>query len=248
VPFTLSHPAAVWLLRGTRLPVAALVAGSMAPDLPMFLRVRGAYDFTHSPLGAVTADLAVSLVGVACWFALLRDPVVDLCPAGLRGRFTATARYTAGQWRLAVPAAVLGTVTHLTWDSFTHAGRWGARHVGWLHQAHGGHSGAEWAQYGSSVLGLVLVALWALLTVARLPRSARPATVPALGVRALAVVVLVTVGSGVAAAITTAAPGPGHWLAQAAVVGTMMMVFSVLVVAGLWQVATSRPGDATLGP
>jgi hypothetical protein len=36
MPFTLSHPAAVLPLAGTGFPVAALVAGSMAPDVPMF--------------------------------------------------------------------------------------------------------------------------------------------------------------------------------------------------------------------
>jgi hypothetical protein len=240
MPFTLAHPAAVWPLTRTRLPVAAMVAGSVAPDLPMFAGLRGAYGFTHSPLGAVTADLAMSVIGVALWFALLRDPLVDLGPAALRERFRASARYGAREWRLVVPAAVLGTVTHLTWDSFTHDGRWGARHVAWLHELHGSHTGASWAQYGCSAAGIVVVVLWAGLAVRRLPRTVRPARVPALGVRALTALLVLTVGSGVAAAITTAAPGPGHWLAQAAVVGTIMLVFGVLVVAGLWQVATSR--------
>ncbi|MFL6062807.1 MAG: DUF4184 family protein [Marmoricola sp.] len=240
MPFTLAHPAAIWPLSRTRLPVAAMVAGSVAPDLPMFASLRGAYGFTHSPLGAVTADLAMSVLGVAFWFTVLRDPLVDLCPAALRDRFAASARYGTREWRLVVPAAVLGTVTHLTWDSFTHDGRWGAAHVTWLHQVHGSHTGASWAQYGSSAFGLAVVALWAVLVVRRLARTPRPATVPALGSRALAVVLAVTVTSGVAAAITTAAPGLGHWLAQAAVVGTIMMALGVLVVAGMWQVATHR--------
>jgi len=240
MPFTLAHPAAVWPLTRTRLPVAAMVAGSVAPDLPMFASLRSTYGFTHSPLGAVTADLAMSVLGVALWFAVLRDPLVDLCPAALRERFTPSARYGAAAWRLVVPAAILGTVTHLTWDSFTHDGRWGARHVAWLHQVHGAHTGASWAQYGCSAAGMAVVALWAVLAVRHLPRAARPATVPGLGVRALSAVLLVAVISGVTAAFTTAAPGAGHWLAQAAVVGTIMVVLGVVVVAALWQVAVAR--------
>jgi hypothetical protein len=36
VPLTLSHPAAALPLRRLGLPTAALVAGSMAPDVPLF--------------------------------------------------------------------------------------------------------------------------------------------------------------------------------------------------------------------
>jgi hypothetical protein len=36
VPYTLSHPAAVLALGRTRLPMAAMVFGSVVPDFPMF--------------------------------------------------------------------------------------------------------------------------------------------------------------------------------------------------------------------
>ncbi|MFL6160545.1 MAG: DUF4184 family protein [Marmoricola sp.] len=240
MPFTLSHPAAVLLLRRTPLPVAAMVAGSMAPDVPMFVQERGFYGLTHSLVGVVTVDLVMGVVAVAFWFGLLRDPLVDLCPAAVRERLAATARYDARQWRLVVPAVVSGSLTHVAWDSFTHHGRWGAEHVPWLRDEHHGHYGAEWAQFGSSVLGLVVVALWAVVLVRRLPREPRPATVPQLGVRALSVVAVLTVASGLAAGLTTTLPGPGYLVSQAAVVGTMIMVFSLLVVVGTWQVVVSR--------
>jgi len=239
VPFTLAHPAAVLLLRGTPFPVAAMVAGSMSPDVPMFLRLRGFYDLTHSPVGVLTVDLAMSFVAVTFWFALLRDPLVDICPAPVRERLAATARYDRRQWALVAPAAILGALTHITWDAFTHTGRWGVRWIDWLGQVHHGHTGADWAQFGSSIGGLAVVAAWALVAVSRLPRAPRPPTVPALGSKALAVVVALTAASGVAAAMATAAPGLGHWLAQASVVGTMILAFSVVVVAGLWQALAS---------
>ncbi|HEX4189812.1 MAG TPA: DUF4184 family protein [Marmoricola sp.] len=247
MPFTLAHPAAVLLVRGTPLPVSAMVAGSMAPDAPMFVKDRGGYDFTHSLAGVFTVDLALSVLGVAVWFALIRDPLLDLMPAVVRERLPATARYTRSQWLLAVPAVVVGSLTHVAWDSFTHNGRWGARHVTWLHQLHHGHSGAEWAQYGCSVLGLLVVAAWAVITVARLPRVPRPATVSWLGVRALTVVLVLTVASGTAAALTARSPGLGAALGQAAVVGTIIGVFGILVAAGLWQAQVSRRRTSVAG-
>ena len=41
MPFTLAHPAVVLPLRGLGLPMTALVAGSMAPDLPQMLGFSG---------------------------------------------------------------------------------------------------------------------------------------------------------------------------------------------------------------
>lgn len=92
MPFTLSHPAAVLpLLRPPFVPVA-LVAGAMAPDVPYFLGTLGiplsAGDWyepflnattSHSPLGALTVSLPVTLALAAGWL-LLRGPVTELLP------------------------------------------------------------------------------------------------------------------------------------------------------------------------
>lgn len=241
MPFTLAHPAAVLLLRRTPFPVAAMVAGSMAPDVPMFVQLRGFYDLTHSLFGVLTVDLAMSVFAVVFWFALLRDPLVDISPAPVRERLEPTARYGPAQWKLVVPATILGSLTHIVWDAFTHHGRWGVRAVDWLGQLHHGHYGSEWAQYTSSVFGLTIVGAWGLVGLRARARRPRPVTVPALGTRASVLVAALTLFSGVAAAITTAAPGLRYWLAQAAVVGTIIMGFAFLVVAGLWQVLSSLP-------
>jgi hypothetical protein len=240
VPFTLSHPAAVWLFRGAPLPLTAVVAGSMAPDTPMFVRVRGAYDLTHSLLGVFTVDVAISVFAVVFWFGLIRDPLVDLCPAYVRDRLEPTVRYSRRQWQLVVPAVILGSLTHVAWDAFTHINRWGYQHISWLRETHGGHVGYDWTQYGSSVFGLGVVAIWAVVELRRRAPRPRPATVPGLGIRALVVVVAITTAAGVAAAFTTAPPGFGSMLAQAAVVGTLIMVFCILTVAGIWQAQTNR--------
>ena len=57
---------------------------------------------------------------------------------------------------------VVGTVTHLVWDSFTHAGRWGVEVVPWLHTEHLGLPGYKWAQFASGLLGLAVIVIWCL--------------------------------------------------------------------------------------
>lgn len=243
MPFTLAHPAAVLLLRRTPLPVAAMVAGSMSPDVPVFFKAYGRpYHLTHSAAGVLSVDLVLGLLGVWFWFAFLRAPVVDLLPGIVRERVTPRARYGRSQWTLAVPAVVLGSTTHVVWDLFTHHDRWGVRHLAWLHHQHGAHPGFKWAQFGSSVVGLTVVACWVLWVLRRLPRRQRPVAVPELGTRVLAGVLVLTIGSGAAVATATAEPGLGHWLAQAAVVGTILLGFALLALAAVWQLLARRAG------
>ncbi|UMG93240.1 DUF4184 family protein [Nocardioides sp. TF02-7] len=200
MPVTLAHPAAVLPLGRLGLPMAALVAGSMAPDLPVFLQSWGAYGVTHSAVGVVTVDVVVAMVALVAWSVVARDAVVDMAPDRARSRLEPWVRPTRREWLLAVPAACLGAATHVVWDAFTHPGRWGPRHVEWLHNDHAGLPGSKWLQYASGVVGLAVVA-WAALRHLRsraprpgprAPRVLPPATLPA----AVAGAALVGLSSG----------------------------------------------------
>jgi hypothetical protein len=57
-------------------------------------------------------------------------------------------------------ALVVGAATHVLWDEFTHPGRWGTQHIGALRTDWAGLAGYRWAQYGSGVLGGVVIAGW----------------------------------------------------------------------------------------
>ena len=64
MPFTGSHPAAVLPLLRTPLPASALVAGSIAPDVPFYLPVELPWA-THTALAVVTVDLLVAALAWA---------------------------------------------------------------------------------------------------------------------------------------------------------------------------------------
>jgi hypothetical protein len=178
VPFTFSHPAAALGLGWIGLPMAALVAGTMVPDVPMFVPGPVEYSTTHSGLGVATIDVLIGCIGVVIWVGLLHDPIVDICPAFVRERLPATMRYTRRQWTL-VPAAVLvGAATHVAWDSFTHEERWGVRRIAWLRGEHEGWARYHWAQALSTTIGFAIVASWSLRTVLRRPRGRRRSTLP----------------------------------------------------------------------
>ena len=171
MPVTIAHPAAVLPLRGLGLPLSAMVLGSMAPDLPVFSQSWGLYGYTHSLAGILTVDLALTLVLLFGWDRWGRDAIVDTAPSRVRDRLPGRARIGAKAWLLAPLAAVLGSVTHVVWDAFTHRGRWGVRTIEWLHTLHGPLRGEQWAQHISGVVGMAVVGL-TLLAVVRRPVQA----------------------------------------------------------------------------
>lgn len=242
MPVTIAHPAAVLPLRGLGLPLSAMVIGSMAPDLPVFSQSWGIYGYTHSLAGILTVDLLLTLVLLLGWDRWGRDALVDTAPALVRDRLPARARIGARAWLLAPLAAVLGSVTHVVWDAFTHRGRWGVRNIEWLHEMHGPLRGEQWAQHASGVVGITVVGL-ALLAVVRRPVLAGPprprrlpaATLPA----AIGVASVLSVGTfltGLDGAFESAA-------FDAAVVGIVALGLALAGVTLAWLLAPSPEGE-----
>ena len=127
MPFTLSHPLAVVPFVRGRLIFSALVVGSMSPDFEYFLRLRQDGHVSHTIAGIFTICLPSGLVVLWLWHELLKRPLLELLPEEHRVRLCARARdFSFGPVRrfLCVCASlVIGTVTHIAWDSLTHG--WG---------------------------------------------------------------------------------------------------------------------------
>ena len=68
---------------------------------------------------------------------------------------------------LTVAAALIGVATHVVWDLFTYPDRLGSQWIPALGDDWGPFQGTTWLQYGSSVLGLAGLAIWAALAVRR---------------------------------------------------------------------------------
>jgi hypothetical protein len=178
MPLTPAHPAAVLPLQRTGLPLSALVAGAMAPDVVLLAGDWG-YQTTHSALGVVTVDVVIAVSGLALWFAVLRDPLADLTPY-VRDRVPVRARPPRRAWLLAPVAAAAGAATHVLWDSATHEGRLIAARVSLLEQDLGPLPGYAWAQQVSTVAGTAVVVTWVVLRLRSMParRRALPPRIP----------------------------------------------------------------------
>ena len=196
MPFTLAHPAAVLPLmhRGRArkgLIGSALVFGAMAPDIPYFAGAFALGDLAHTWTAVPTLDLAITVVLTAVWHLVLRVPLVGLLPA----RWAAAAdeltaprerriRLSLTPWF--VLSAIIGTVTHVAWDGFTHPGRFGVRLFPVLQTARIlDEPPYVLLQYGCSVLGVGALGFWTLREMRRAARSGT-STAPPAGNRRLA--------------------------------------------------------------
>ena len=187
MPFTPSH--AIVALPFTRTPLApaAVAVGAMTPDLPLFLRGTAVdYGWTHDPAWLpVTVLLAAVLLLV--WRCILRPAARELVPAFVACRLPAqwdagaadaaretfsrrgVRRASATGILLLVAALAIGVASHLAWDAFSHEGRLGVELVPALNASWGSLPGYKWIQHGSSIIGLVVLAVWAALWWRRTP-------------------------------------------------------------------------------
>lgn len=148
VPFTLAHPAAVLPLRRV-LWFPGLVAGSLAPDLPYYLPIGIDGELTHSVPG-LPVDLLLGGVLVAIAWALRRTV------EGMAGRAVTLIRPSL---RGAVAAVLIGAVTHLAWDAFTHTDGVAVQHWEVLRESViGPHRVYNVIGYVSSIAGMALLA------------------------------------------------------------------------------------------
>lgn len=181
MPFTPSHAVVALPFIRTPLVPAAIAIGAMTPDLPLFVRGVGLnYSFTHAFGNLVWTGL-LAFVLFLLWRVVLRPAVPELSPSWLarrlpsgwddRGTVAAGKAIGVGARRsypvLLALSLLLGVLSHILWDLFTHEGRWGVQLVPGLDAMWGPLPGFKWLQHGSSVIGLAVIGVWALLWLRR---------------------------------------------------------------------------------
>jgi hypothetical protein len=126
VPYTFAHPAAVLPLRRfcPELGVfAALVIGSMTPDLGYFVGDTELAFRAHSALGLLTECLPLGIVSYILAF-ILYVPATRLLPSPHRQALQAIRPFSLPtsirSFLVLALALILGAATHNVWDAFTH--------------------------------------------------------------------------------------------------------------------------------
>jgi uncharacterized protein DUF4184 len=176
VPFTLAHPAAILPLVRRPLVASALVAGAVAPDLlyldPIYrLATQGingnfTLTLTHKFSSGLWLDPLLALILLLAFEVVVKRPLLALAPSGLAARLPSPVdslrppSLVVLVWT--VVSAVIGALTHVLWDSFTHYDGYFVRHY---HSFFTAQVTDAWdvnriLQYVSTVGGCLVLAIW----------------------------------------------------------------------------------------
>ena len=240
MPFTISHAVLSIPLRRTALPASAVAVGAMTPDLRLFVPFAPLYARTHD-LAWLPLTTAVAGLVWLVWLLVVAPAARDLSPAPLAARYPGPRPRTASlpvRAALTVAALALGVLTHVVWDAFTHAGRWGVRALPLLAGRVAGVPLHSLAQDISGLVGLAVIAVWfALLPRRELDTAARLATRPLRLATAIGVAGATALGIG----FGLTQGGPIWRIAFEAATTTLVGVAVVILLGCVaWRVSRER--------
>ncbi|NUT90662.1 MAG: DUF4184 family protein [Saccharothrix sp.] len=175
MPFTVSHVAAVVPLARRPLVPSALVIGSMAPDLPYFVAIRPwGGELTHTWWGIALVDVPITLIALFLYRTLLHEPVMALAPHAVRSKAAGlpAPRFSAAM----LLSALIGALTHVLWDGFTHSDGWALHFLPALsHDVVPGLGAYKVAQWSSGLFGVLVLLWWCRRELSRAPEHPVPA-------------------------------------------------------------------------
>ena len=125
MPFTPAHPALVLpLLKRRGLSALGLVIGSMAPDFEYFFKMKVSSVHSHTLGGVLYFDLPVTFLLGWLFVKFVKSNLLANLPPFLQRRLQPMADLNIDtvfkRWLIFAISAVLGSLSHLFWDGFTH--------------------------------------------------------------------------------------------------------------------------------
>lgn len=171
MPFTLSHPVFAFPLKyisPKHFSLTGLVLGSMSPDFEYFLMLEPYRSIGHSIPGLFLQAIPISIILAFLFHLVVKEPLALHLPPVFKLNQRAYA--SLGPWRLQHPrdwvvfavSVIVGFLTHVISDAFTHASGYFVIHFPFLSAAYYGYPAYKLLQYGLSVIGLVILG-WAIL-------------------------------------------------------------------------------------
>ena len=131
MPFPLAHPVAVLPLKRycpKHLNFAALVAGSIAPDLSYIFGPLGVSDVAHTMIGGLAFGVIAGLAMLGGFYAI--SPfVLAKAPEGLRCVLRPLCCPWDNRLGIVILSLAIGACSHVLLDSFTHTSGWFVQHL-----------------------------------------------------------------------------------------------------------------------
>ena len=151
------------------LVLSASVVGSLAPDFRYFFNLAPKGHFGHSFKGVFLFCLPVGFAVLWVFHRVMKRPLMSLAPSNHQQRLASLpARFRWGpplRFLLILLSLLVGAISHLAWDAFTHDRGLVVRNFPDLRSPALEDFGTErplynLLQHGSSIAGLALLAWW----------------------------------------------------------------------------------------
>ncbi len=158
MPFTLAHPIAiipVWYASRRHLDLTALCIGAIVPDLAHF--IPAIPPGGHTWRGLIMIDLPWAILLLFIVIGVIARPFIALLPPYLA---SCLPRPTMPAVPTAILSIIIGVLSHIVWDSFTHSNGWFVTRYDFLRSPVGKRPLYELLQHGCGVAGLIAIALW----------------------------------------------------------------------------------------
>ncbi len=127
MPFTLSHPGLALPFNNSKfkLSVTGLVIGSMAPDLEYYLYLRLGPTLGNTILGFFIINIPFTIIIAFLFHNILRNTFIVNLPGFLKSRFITFYDFNWNCYVLHnkirfMASVIIGILSHLFWDAFTH--------------------------------------------------------------------------------------------------------------------------------
>lgn len=128
MPFTFAHPAIVLpfkFLPKKWYSLTGLIVGSLIPDFEYFLRMRMQSNYSHTISGLFWFDVPLGLLVAFLFHKIARNSLYSNLPLVLKSRLLRYnefdwSTYFKKQWLVVLLSVLVGSITHLFWDSFSH--------------------------------------------------------------------------------------------------------------------------------
>ncbi|MFD3156871.1 DUF4184 family protein [Haloimpatiens sp. FM7330] len=167
--FTLAHPAAVVFMKNKYFNLSGLILGSMAPDFIYFILFNPSSNFGHTILGFMLLNIPLCFLLNFIYYKYIKDSFILNLPMCISKDYTWLIDIKNGVTNVKEAviftySSVIGMMTHVFWDSFTHKTGYFVLKLNFLRDNINllGHKIYIYkiAQHGGTLLGFVIILIF----------------------------------------------------------------------------------------
>jgi hypothetical protein len=174
MPNPIAHPAASIPFAKAGMVFSALVIGSISPDFGYLFPLPTPY-YMYNFAGLILFDVPVGFVLLFLFHTLVKWPLLSLLPVSLQRRLFKQAQgFSFAPLKhlgLILLSLLVGSLTHIIWDSFTHEYGWIVEQFAFFSIPINGTPLYAILQNLSSIIGLIVLLYWFITWLQTAPKS-----------------------------------------------------------------------------